>query len=63
MPYGENLTMRSLTLTGAAMLMGTLLTGCGTESGSTVENATGAPLPRIRLAWPGASDAPSVSAC
>lgn len=33
--------MRSLTLTGAALLMGTLLTGCGTESGTTADNALG----------------------
>jgi hypothetical protein len=33
--------MRSLTLTGAAMLMGTLLTGCGAESGPTAGKASG----------------------
>ena len=33
--------MRSLTLTGAAMLMATLLTGCGAEAGPTAENASG----------------------
>jgi hypothetical protein len=37
----ETLTMRSLTLTGAAMLMGMLLTGCGAESGPTAESAPG----------------------
>ncbi len=31
--------MRSLTLTGAAMLAAALLTGCGAESGPTTENA------------------------
>ena len=30
--------MRSLTLTGAAMLMGILLTGCGADSRPTAEN-------------------------
>jgi hypothetical protein len=34
----ENLTMQSLTLTGAAMLAAALLTGCGAESGPTAEN-------------------------
>jgi hypothetical protein len=33
--------MRSLTLTGAAILMGTLLTGCGAESGPTAGKASG----------------------
>jgi hypothetical protein len=33
--------MRSLKLTGAAMLMATLLTGCGAEAGPTAENASG----------------------
>ncbi len=33
--------MRSLTLTGAAMLMAALLTGCGAESGPTAENTPG----------------------
>jgi probable HAF family extracellular repeat protein len=33
--------MRALTLTGAAMLIATLLTGCGAESGPTAENAPG----------------------
>jgi hypothetical protein len=33
--------MRSLTLTGAAMLMATLLTGCSAEAGPTAENASG----------------------
>jgi hypothetical protein len=37
----ENLTMRSLTLTGAAMMMGMLLTACGAEAGPTVENTPG----------------------
>ncbi len=31
----ENLTMRSLTLTGAALLMGMLLSGCGTDDSPT----------------------------
>ena len=30
--------MRSQTLTGAVVLMGMLLTGCGAESGPTAEN-------------------------
>jgi hypothetical protein len=33
--------MRSLTWTGAAMLMGMLLTGCGAESGPTAVNEAG----------------------
>lgn len=33
--------MRSQTLTGAAVLMGMLLTGCGAESGPTAENIAG----------------------
>ncbi len=37
----ETLTMRSLTLTGAAMLAAALLTGCGAESGPTAENVPG----------------------
>jgi hypothetical protein len=37
----ENLTMRSLTLTGAAMLAAALLTGCGAESGPTAETTPG----------------------
>jgi hypothetical protein len=37
----ENLTMRSLTLTGAAILAAALSTGCGAESGPTAENASG----------------------
>lgn len=40
-PHVENPTMRSLTLTGAALLIGTLLTGCGAESGPTAENFSG----------------------
>ena len=35
----ENLTMRSLKLTGAAMLAAALLTGCGAEAGPTAETA------------------------
>jgi hypothetical protein len=34
----ETLTMRSLTLTGAAMLAAALVTGCGAESGPTAAN-------------------------
>jgi hypothetical protein len=37
----ENLTMRSLTLTGAAILTAALLTGCGAEAGPTAENVPG----------------------
>jgi hypothetical protein len=37
----ENLTMRSLKLTGAAMLAAVLLTGCGAESGPTAETTPG----------------------
>jgi hypothetical protein len=37
----ENLTMRSLTLTGAAMLAAVLLTGCGSDSDPTGANAAG----------------------
>ena len=37
----ETLTMRSLTLTGAAMLTAALLTGCGAEAGPTAENIPG----------------------
>jgi hypothetical protein len=37
----ETLTMRSLTLTGAAMLAAALLTGCGADSGPTAETASG----------------------
>jgi hypothetical protein len=33
--------MRSLTLAGAAFLLGTLMTGCGSESGTTADNAFG----------------------
>jgi predicted outer membrane protein len=33
--------MRSLTLTGAAILTAALLTGCGAESGPTAENVPG----------------------
>jgi hypothetical protein len=37
----ETLTMRSLTLTGAAILTAALLTGCGAEAGPTAENVPG----------------------
>jgi hypothetical protein len=37
----ENLTMRSLTLTGAAMLAAVLLTGCGSDSDPTAANTAG----------------------
>lgn len=37
----ENLTMRSMTLTGAAMLAAVLLTGCGAEAGPTAETVSG----------------------
>jgi len=37
----ENLTMRSLTLTGAAVLAAALLTGCGSDSDPTVANTAG----------------------
>jgi hypothetical protein len=37
----ETLTMRSLTLTGAAILTAALLTGCGAEAGPTAENIPG----------------------
>jgi hypothetical protein len=37
----ETLMMRSLTLTGAAILTAALLTGCGAESGPTAENDPG----------------------
>lgn len=37
----ETLTMRSLTLTGAAFLAVALMTGCGDESGPTAESAPG----------------------
>jgi hypothetical protein len=39
----ENLTMRSLTLTGAAMLAAVLLTGCGSDADPTSANAAGLP--------------------
>jgi hypothetical protein len=39
----EPSTMRSLTLTCAAMVAATLLTGCGTESGPTAENDNAVP--------------------
>jgi hypothetical protein len=48
----ENLTMRSLTLTGAAILMGTLLTGCGAESGPTAANAPSLAATQTRLVEP-----------
>jgi hypothetical protein len=38
-PPMESLTMQSPTLAGTALLMGTLLTGCGAELGPTGENA------------------------
>ena len=41
----ENLTMQSQTLTEAAVLMGMLLTACGTESGPTSETAPGLTAP------------------
>ena len=37
----ENLTMRSLTLTGAAVLAAALLTGCGSDSDPTAANTAG----------------------
>jgi hypothetical protein len=37
----ETLTMRSLTLTGVAMLTAALLTGCGADSGPTAANTAG----------------------
>jgi hypothetical protein len=37
----ETLTMRSLTLTGVAMLAAALLTGCGADSGPTAETVPG----------------------
>jgi len=37
----ENLTMRSLTLTGAAMLAAVLLTGCGSDSDPTAASTAG----------------------
>jgi len=37
----ENLTMRSLTLTGAAMLAAALLTGCSAEADPTAETTPG----------------------
>src|SRR5215218_769809 len=37
----ETLTMRSLTLTGTAILTAALLTGCGAEAGPTAENIPG----------------------
>ena len=37
----EKLTMQSQTLTGAAVLMGMFLTGCGPEPGPTSETAVG----------------------
>jgi hypothetical protein len=38
----ENLTMRSFTLTGAAVLAAALLTGCGSDSDPTAANTAGA---------------------
>jgi len=42
-PHVENPTMRSLTvtLTGVAMVVAALLTGCGTEAGPTAESVPG----------------------
>jgi hypothetical protein len=37
----ETLTMRSLTLTGAAMLAAVLLTGCSSDSDPTAANTAG----------------------
>jgi hypothetical protein len=39
--HPELLTMRSLTLTGAALLTATLLTGCGADAGPTAEDHPG----------------------
>jgi hypothetical protein len=39
--HAENLTMQSLTLTGAAMLAAALMTGCGSDSDPTAENTPG----------------------
>jgi hypothetical protein len=53
----ENLTMRSLSPTGAAMLMATLLTGCGAE---TAPSAVPGEQTAINAASPSATVAPTV---
>ena len=50
--------MRSLTVTGAALLLGTLLSGCGPESGTTADHALGIQADAINTAGHSSSITP-----